>query len=85
MAKNNGTKFNVVTFDEAVSFAKLVIDAKLKSAQRFLITIHTLHDGRIQHSFQYHDWPNGDWGACMIATALEAKKAEMSPTSKDRA
>ena len=70
---------------EDADFAKLLFATKVKNAEGFLMSIHILKGERIEHSFQYSNFPNRDWGNCLIAMALESKKSESSHTQKDRA
>jgi len=69
---------------DAVEFSKMLLDKKVKDAEGFMVSIHILKDEKINHHFQYHAWPNGDWGNAMIAMAIESRKAELNSTAKDR-
>lgn len=62
---------------EKIAEAKMLIDMAAPGAERALITIHFVKEGRIRHYFYAGDFLTNDWGKCIIATAVEARKAEM--------
>jgi len=88
MSKENGAKGTIPNkedLDLAIKQAELLLKSKTANCEGFLISIHTLQGESINHSFQYENWRNGDWGNCMVSMGVEAKRASMSPTAKDRA
>lgn len=65
---------------EALDFALKTIKNASAGAIGYMVAFHFVReDGqgkrRILHSFDYHNFPNGDWGACIIAEGVEAKRA----------
>ena len=37
----------------------------LKSEKKFLVTLHTIEDGKINHSYLTNEFPNGDLMLCV--------------------
>jgi len=88
MSKENGAKANLPNKADmtlAIKQAELLLKSKTEAADGFLLSVHTRTGDTINHSFHYENWVNGDWGNCMVAMGVEAKRASLSPTAKDRA
>lgn len=62
---------------EALDFARKLIGKEGADAEGFMVSIHTLKAGRVNHTFSYNNYPLGDWGNAMIAVGNEAKRAQM--------
>jgi hypothetical protein len=46
-----------------------------KDAEGFLLTLHTVKNGRLYHRIVTQDFPNGDWGTAIIRVAAEAHRS----------
>lgn len=46
-----------------------------KDAEGVLITFHAIKQGRVYHRILTQDFPNGDWGTCIIRIASEANRS----------
>lgn len=78
-------KIDYAKVQEALDFAHKLIKKEGANAEAYLITFHVVKDGRVIHHFNYHDFPNGDWGAAVIAAGVEARRAKlMSETGGNR-
>lgn len=58
---------------EQVEFIKKLLSQRTEGAEGIMVSIHVVKDGRVNHTFSYQSFPNGDWGSCMIAMGVEAR------------
>lgn len=66
------------TVRDAIEFASKLVMNKSDGAESFMISMHYLKKGKIEHTFSYEGFKNGDWGPCLIAMGVEARKAELN-------
>lgn len=70
-------KIDYAKVQDALDFAEKLIRREGAAAEKFLITFHVVKEGRIFHHFSYEDFPSDDWGKCIIATSVEARRAAL--------
>lgn len=58
--------------------AQVKSTAEANHPESYLLAYHYVKDGRIHTVLNYQDFKHGDWGKVLIATAVEARMAEMS-------
>lgn len=63
--------------ESCVEQATKAIKKNSVKAERILITHHVIRDGKITSFFDYHEFPNGDWGRVIQAIAIEGRQAEL--------
>lgn len=77
MAHPKKPKVNYAKVQESLDFAHKLIKKEAANAEGYLITLHVVKDGRVFHHFNYENYPTGDFGAAVIATGVEARRAKM--------
>ena len=67
--------------DHADFISKLVVQ-RARAAIGIMVSIHTIKEGpkgnTISHTFSYQDFPNGDWGQCLVQMGVEARVASLN-------
>lgn len=63
---------------KALDIAKSLMDKHAEGAEAFMISVNVIKDGRIHHYYDYECFPAKDWGACMVAMGVEARRAELA-------
>lgn len=70
-------KINYAKIQERLEFTKKRFTKESVGAEGFLMTCHIIRDGRITHSWEYENFPNGDWPTIVMAMAVEGKRAQL--------
>lgn len=61
--------------------SKLVVQ-RSRAAHGIMVSIHVVKDGPkgpvLTSTFSYQDFPNGDWGQCLVQMGVEARVAALN-------
>lgn len=66
---------------KALSHALSQLEQFAEGSDNFIVACHVQKGDRIQHRFLYENAKQPSWGPVVIATAVEAKRAEMLLTT----
>jgi hypothetical protein len=80
--KDKKQKVDMKKIQEALEFGRKLIAKEGVGAEGYLITFHVVKDDgdgkkKIIHHFNYENFPTGDWGKVVVATGVEARRAEL--------
>jgi hypothetical protein len=69
---------------EAIESMKKDLSERIDGKDRYLVTYHLIAKDKIMHYFDVHNFPTGDWGACINALAEKAVSEQIAVSAKSK-